>query len=454
MRSISPLILSSSLALALGACHFEDRNDAMGRWADDASTPGETQGDVGAPDSGPDQSGCVAPKDEAICALTSTQCGTIEVTDVCGTARSVVCGGCDKREACDESTNLCTCVPQEEEALCEALGAQCGMARTLDACGGLRDANCGSCEEPGVLCEQNMCSGCLGESNAELCAAQGAVCGTITATDRCGELREQIGCGASCEAPEVCLDGQCDCPEVSRQEFCVAQGADCGTVSGVDRCGVTRTETCDPCTQGTCTGNSCTICTPESRQSFCQRQNNATCGSVSGVDNCGAMRLDVDCGECKNGTTCQGNRCVCPAVSCGLNSCGEISSACGSTTDCGGCDPDASCIDNACQCPSVACLQGSCGTVSNGCGSSSDCGTCPGVYDQCLNNQCQCIGETNSALCLDARAICGNITVTDRCNAQRVVNCGSCSGNQWCQSNELCCAQGKLCAIEVGPIID
>jgi len=56
--------------------------------------------------------------------------------------------------------------------------------------------------------------GCVGPSDGELCAAVSATCGTITATDRCGEERTS-SCG-SCVATDTCgvvTANQCDNPD-------------------------------------------------------------------------------------------------------------------------------------------------------------------------------------------------------------------------------------------------
>ncbi|MGA9523977.1 MAG: hypothetical protein WBV82_21125, partial [Myxococcaceae bacterium] len=41
------------------------------------------------------------------------------------------------------------------------------------------------------------------ETNAELCSAAGATCGSITVTDSCGTQRTIASCG-TCAAPESC----------------------------------------------------------------------------------------------------------------------------------------------------------------------------------------------------------------------------------------------------------
>jgi hypothetical protein len=57
-------------------------------------------------------------------------------------------------------------------------------------------------------CQNAAC--CVAESDAELCAAHSAVCGALTATDRCGQTRQLTSCG-SCPAPLACAGNQCAC---------------------------------------------------------------------------------------------------------------------------------------------------------------------------------------------------------------------------------------------------
>lgn len=69
--------------------------------------------------------------------------------------------------------------------------------------------------------------------------------------------------GRKCTAPEGCVSGACadgvcakvaDCEE-SGEALCTRLGKTCGSVSGVDKCGESRTEDCGTCPRVvTCTG--------------------------------------------------------------------------------------------------------------------------------------------------------------------------------------------------------
>lgn len=84
-----------------------------------------------------------------------------------------------------------------EPTSCAAQGKDCGVIG--DGCGG--QLECGECADPqscGGGGEMNVC-GCSAESDAELCAAQGAECGSIEVEDSCGVRRvpDCGGCGDS-----------------------------------------------------------------------------------------------------------------------------------------------------------------------------------------------------------------------------------------------------------------
>src|SRR5262245_13367188 len=63
---------------------------------------------------------------------------------------------------------------------CAQLGKNCGSAG--DGCGGT--LSCGTCSGNDA-CTQGVCT-CVPEADAEVCTAQGRICGSVTTTDRCG----------------------------------------------------------------------------------------------------------------------------------------------------------------------------------------------------------------------------------------------------------------------------
>ena len=73
---------------------------------------------------------CKAETDIQFCARKGAQCGSVSSTDNCGMARTVDCGNsCDDNEACGEN-NLCECVAETDDQLCELRGATCGVLMT------------------------------------------------------------------------------------------------------------------------------------------------------------------------------------------------------------------------------------------------------------------------------------------------------------------------------------
>ncbi|MBL8953029.1 MAG: hypothetical protein JNK82_19785 [Myxococcaceae bacterium] len=201
------------------------------------------------------------------------------------------CGACGAGNACSAG-GQCQCAPQ-------CVGRQCGS----DGCGG----SCGACTA-GTACDvaYQCVPVCMPESNATFCSRLQRACGAVTENDNCGVPRS-VYCG-SCMVGQACTAaGQCmsTCTPETDAAFCTRLGAQCGSKSGADNCGTSRTVYCGACMAGlTCTAaNQCvSACAPETDAAFCTRLG-AQCGSKSGTDNCGAAR-SVDCGGCSNGLTC------------------------------------------------------------------------------------------------------------------------------------------------------
>lgn len=439
------------LLVPLSACNFKDtaldntpdsgtitapedmtpQSPSMG----DMTSPGLVEGDM--------TSSC-AQDDEELCRTRNIQCGIAEVVDSCQQARQLDCGTCPSPSTCDEATNLCSCVPQSDEELCNTLEYDCGAITLFDNCGELREIQCGSCGE-GIACENNRCDGCVSESSDDFCTRLGATCGTVSAADNCGIEREVV-CGQCDPSTEVCspMTQTCECVPETDPQLCGKNNKDCGTFTTTDRCGEMKSVDCGPCSSGECQENQCTVCTPESDESFCARQN-VVCGAAQGMDNCGTSRTVSDCGPCGTAEICDASgQCECPTPRCEPGACGTVSNACGATRDCGSCSILGQvCSNNTCSCPPVACGANSCGTVSNTCGSNIDCGGC-NSDEACINNACVCQPESDEDLC--RFRMCGNINVIDRCGVARTVSCGgSCPTGQLCTIDGFCCPKFDPC---------
>jgi hypothetical protein len=433
---------------------------------------------------------CVPETDQQLCASVGAQCGIVaNVVDNCGATRSPNCGTC-ANGACNAS-NQCPCVPESGRQLCTSAGAQCGTLTAVNNCGLPQTADCGDCAS-GATCGAtiaNVC-GCVPESDAVLCAANGAVCGTLVATDNCGTTRTAT-CPMTCTGCGSVAANQCPCVPENDATFCAQNGAVCGSFTGVDNCGAQRTVTCGSCADGSCGvshPNQCS-CTPEPDSALCGSAG-ATCGLVSATDNCGHQR-NVYCGGCPQSSTCSANQCTCVEESTDAlcdsagAKCGTVASIvdnCGQAhqnVDCGSCPSGSTCGHpnaNVCSCvdedPATFCARAGaqCGPLTgpDNCGNVmtvENCGTCAGS-SSCndATNTCSCIPETDQQLCASHYAQCGSLTAPDNCHVTRTVQCGSCTeqgdtcGAYWpnicgCapeSTSQFCAAQGVTCGWVTG----
>jgi Tol biopolymer transport system component len=260
---------------------------------------------------------CTPETDTALCARLGKQCGGVTAVDNCGGNRTVDCGGCTAPQTCGGggTDNLCGCTPETDAAFCSRKGKNCGPVSGTDNCGATRTvSSCGSCTAPqtcGGGGTANVCA-CKPETNAAFCSRLGKNCGTVSGTDNCGAARTVSSCG-SCTSPKSCggggQDNVCGCtpaPETD-EEVCQRLGKNCGALWATDSCGNSRyVSSCGTCTApDTCGGgtsyNVCG-CTSESDAAFCGARG-ANCGTVSGVDRCGKPRT-ATCGSCASPREC------------------------------------------------------------------------------------------------------------------------------------------------------
>lgn len=159
---------------------------------------------------------------------------------------------------------------------------------------------------------------CLEESNQGFCDRLQKDCGTVSGVNNCG-VTVVIPCG-DCEAPLECgaqTPNVCGCDAAETEaQLCEQANAECGTLEIQDSCGVLRTVSCgDTCeTPETCGGdgedNVCG-CAAETNTEFCARLNK-NCGLVTDFDNCGDRRVAIFCGSCSGQSECsQDDRCAC-----------------------------------------------------------------------------------------------------------------------------------------------
>jgi hypothetical protein len=261
--------------------------------------------------------GCTPETDVEFCTAAGKDCGSFSGTDRCGNARSATCGPviCSGARTCGGggTPNVCSCGAESDAQFCVRLGKNCDVVTGVDNCGTNRTVNCGTCAG-GARCGAdgvaNVCSGCVPQTDAAFCAAQGKSCGQFSGNDNCGRPRT-AACG-QCSGRESCGAGGvlnvCGCMPESDVTFCAGVGATCGAQTELDNCGVQRTRNCGTClAPSTCGGGtapkSCG-CTPETAMALCTRLAK-DCDVLSAYDNCGTNR-SVNCGACTGGATCAG----------------------------------------------------------------------------------------------------------------------------------------------------
>ncbi len=228
---------------------------------------------------------------EENCSTLELQCGNHTICN-----KSINCGNCSNGYTC-QINGTCTknpCVP----ATCASLGRNCGTVS--DGCGGT--LTCGNYNggcQTGYTCQTN--GTCTKNPCTDTCESLGYQCGDKTI---CGEI---VNCG-SCVYPQICQpSGLCICTPESNTAFCSRLNKNCGSVTALDNCRVSRTVYCGDCTPPlTCNSNNVCSCTPESNTAFCNRLNK-NCGSVTALDNCRVSRT-VYCGDCTG--TCTDGVCI------------------------------------------------------------------------------------------------------------------------------------------------
>jgi len=253
-----------------------------------------------------------------------------------------------------------------------------------DGCGAMLD--CGGCVFPAVCgaLEPNKCACVRADAGSQVCpqpVAGQTACGTRT-IDNCGTF-ETFTCGGACPAGSPCVENIC-CSPPTEAELCASALFECGRGEVIDRCGTRRFIGCGGCGAGEqCIavehGSACVTtmasCVPENEFEFCEARG-ANCGAVSGMDRCGAMRMNVVCGGACDAGGCSSttpNQCTCqPALSgcsvaahcCGGLECGRAGLCCAGNQQ--PCDDDAFCCGGntfcqqgrCCNGPGVACTSG------------------------------------------------------------------------------------------------
>ena len=206
------------------------------------------------------------------------------------------------------------------------------------------------------------------------------------------------------------------------------------------------------CSEGEVVSNGECICEGQSREQLCEEFNVDACGLLTAEDRCGETRT-VDCGGCDEEFGCSGaGICEACAVDC-EDKCGFVAGPCGDLVDCSEgqpdpCDDGFSCQNNQCaegDCePATECDAGECGEKSDGCLGVISCSEDCSDGTVCQQNACVCEPESSQELCEERQLECGTETLIDRCENEREVDCGACSGAESCQENQ-CVSPPGLC---------
>ena len=285
----------------------------------------------------------------------SGTCSNLPISNCCTSALQ-----CNDNNAC--TTDLCssgTCSNLPISNCCtSALQCNDNNACTTDlcssgTCSNLPISNCCTsalqCNDNNActnnLCSNNVCSytpisGCC--TSALQCNDNNACTTDSCSNNLCSNVPISPCCG------NLIVEGteQCDGTNLN--------GQTCATRLGT---GYTGTLSCtSSCTFNT---NLCVnSCTPETNTAFCTRLNK-NCGSVTALDNCGISRT-VNCGTCTSPQTCNvTNMCSCSVTSytpalntfCGSRS---VTTNCGTTVTMTGtlsCVSPQTCINNVCSIP-------------------------------------------------------------------------------------------------------
>lgn len=136
----------------------------------------------------------------------------------------------------DATVDAAPCVSETDNAFCTRLGKNCGAVTAADNCGVARTvASCGVCSSYYDSCGggnvPNVC-GCTPESDWSFCTRTGRSCGSASGADNCGQSRTVASCGGACvdagpsDAGTVDA-GAVDASAVQRWTFtnCTATGA-------------------------------------------------------------------------------------------------------------------------------------------------------------------------------------------------------------------------------------
>jgi hypothetical protein len=293
-------------------------------------------------------------------------------------------------------------------------------------------------------------------------ADAGLTCGAMTCGvgELCCEATSMCyaeGCTDCCAPPDAgSSDGGATCVPESDSQLCASEGVVCGQFSGVDNCGVDRFVHCDDCASGTCCEASSSCCLPGSIDCcFIAPQPDGGRGCTTDTE-CPATQYCSGIG-CGTAGTCLTRPVDCPDAGepvCGCddvtyeNSClaeaaGVRAAASGS---CGAIDAGMACNTNA-DCPSASVTAANY-CAGSGCGTPGVCTPEPRTCSTLDQPVCGCNGTTYANSCLAAESG-ERVSYDGGCVADAgspdsgVVTCGP--GNRVCEPGQECCPFASVC---------
>ncbi len=145
-------------------------------------------------------------------------------------------------------------------------------------------------------------------------------------------------------------------------------------------------------------------------------------------------RLGRTCGAVTAPDNCGAMRTVPSCGTCTAPALCGNSNVCGCTAE----TDDALCLAHGAQCGPL--------TVTDRCNATrviTSCGMCANEHDTCggagTPGQCGCTPDSDTALCSRFNRHCGTFTVTDTCGTSRTIaSCGTCTGPQTCGASNVC----------------
>ena len=179
---------------------------------------------------------CVPTTGGCACTTSPDSCSATDPTTRCSASRCVSkCAGvsCPAGQVCTPATGICRCTASPDSCAaadpakrCDAVsgycvspcaGVTCGAGEACDPGSGTCSCTPTSCPS-GYLCNAQQRCECAAETDQQLCSRLSKQCGSFTGFDNCG-LSRTVSCG-SCAAPQLCEQNACVAPPAPGNDAC------------------------------------------------------------------------------------------------------------------------------------------------------------------------------------------------------------------------------------------